>query len=218
MKILVCCTLLLMAVLPVQSSAQEHEWMTDSSWAIQFGIQSNMTLGSFDAANLSAKTHITSLQALRIGLNLYGANNRQETFQERSIGDSVFYQVTGSAWQNDFTIGATVQYLWYLDTKSDLFVFFGVGPTGRFRWSDSDFGEHRAAWAIGIAPVLGGEWFATRRISFHAEYQATLFYERSTSSYEDNSSETRFYRENTYTRWGFSADGVVFGLSVYFDL
>ncbi len=218
MKALICGMLLLSAVLPAQSSAQEQVWMTDSSWAIQFGVQSYTTIVSFDAASLSVKTHLTESQALRIGMKVFGSRTKEHHSKETSIRDSIISQTATESDLYDFDLGATVQYLWYLDTQSDVFLFGGIGPTGRYTRNDFAPGYGDSRWSIGAAATIGAEWFATRRISFHAEYQATLFYSHS-KSYDQYTQGSRVeYNEDKYSRWGFSANEVVFGLSVYFEL
>lgn len=70
----------------------------------------------------------------------------------------------------------------------------------------------------GIAGLLGAEWFATKSISFLAEYGLALEYQlrKNTSTYQISSTNYRSKNEQKETSLRVNPAAVKIGLSVYF--
>jgi opacity protein-like surface antigen len=74
-------------------------------------------------------------------------------------------------------------------------------------------------WKIGALGVAGVEWFATKGVSFHAEYRSSLRYGKTKQeSLTDRPSDPSYYRkdESTTSSWDFQGVAVTFGVSLYF--
>ncbi len=71
-------------------------------------------------------------------------------------------------------------------------------------------------WSLGISANLGAEWFATKNISFLAEYGLSLNYIWVKDSRTDKTAGIVVESENKSKIFNLSATSVKFGLSVYF--
>ncbi|MGH9195334.1 MAG: hypothetical protein ACRD1T_06305, partial [Acidimicrobiia bacterium] len=128
--------------------------------------------------------------------------------------------------------GAVIQLISYPRPDEAMKLYYGGGPSFRFARS-KDESVRRAfppdsivsfqnqdvrSWAVGLAGILGVEWFMNPRLSLLAEYGATLEY--SSSSREARASNTispvRFEFEDKVRLLSISSNGVRFGLSAYF--
>lgn len=195
-----------------RSTAQETQttqWLTDSSKAIQFGIGNNFGLEAFDYKSISFKTHLSSLRAIRIGVNASGSTSKQERTSFLGSYDQL----------SSIALGISTHFLWYFETESDVFLFLGAGPLVEYSHSRGDYSyvsEHTTIWTVGVGGAIGAEWFATRHIAIHAEYQAAGRYTSGKSeSLDDRVPEEGVYKLLTKS-WRFDAQKVLFGLSVYF--
>lgn len=127
------------------------------------------------------------------------------------------YQHSGSRTYSpsiNFMINA--DYLLYAQAANDLYIFAGGGP--QFGFSQYSYDERfTKSWSSGVAAVLGAEWFASRNISLHAEYTASLYYSASKmTDWDIRSTTDRTYYETTGSDIILHTGNIVFGLSVYF--
>jgi hypothetical protein len=216
------CFMLLIPVVSLSQSEEPTAFLTDSSRAIQFGVSGFLNVHSFDNLGLSYKTHITPTQALRFGMSLSGQKEVQKIHEESYYGDSL----TASHADNltpayDFTLELHGEYLWYMGGSDGLYMFAGAGPAivlTRSEYNSGTSSSLSTGWSAGAEGSVGAEWFAFKRVSFHAEYQMSVLYKWSrykyASSAEYNTSRT--VRDNRTSSWQIQSGTVLFGLSVYF--
>lgn len=135
------------------------------------------------------------------------------------------YGVVSDAEHDAAGVRVGVLYQRYVDPDADAHLYWGVGPFAG--WGSDSFemmqdtrmsSNEYDAWDVGLDAVLGVEWFATRVISFHAEYIGSAQFSRRKDSvvYLENG-VTVDRRERTADSWSIAENGFVrFGLSVYF--
>lgn len=216
-------------VAEVQAQTQEtttaNSAMTKGAWAMQFQINQNFTLSSFQGATLSLKRHYSPSRALRFGLNLGGSfsNNEEKKQNEAPAEIDV----------NSQNIGLTSEYVVYPSPEKRAKLFFGFGPSFGFarssqtRLSSNTQPQMRqkntsSSWSAGIGGVIGVEWFANSHISLLAEYSSFLGYSSHhlKARIEEKDSTGRFVSTNesliNVDSGSFGARSVNFGLSVYF--
>jgi hypothetical protein len=190
-------------------------WLTDSSRAIQFGVGGYFNLSTFDSKALSVKFHLFPLSAIRVGLAMRGNTSRSDKEVKRTVGDSLISAKSSSnRYNEDLSFELTSQYMLFLDTQSDLFLFIGSGPIVTYSYQGNDDGDWTRTWGLGVEGAIGAEWFATHRISFHAEYRAAALY---TISKDEYTYPSQFETTNQQTiSWELRSGRVLFGLSAYF--
>ena len=200
-----------------QSAAQSAETqaapknsLVKGAWALQFKVDSDAILSEF-GGSVAIKRHVSAQSAFRMGFD-YGLST-----MDRSVEDG---QQTD---RDNGTVGMFVDYLRYTDVESPVNFFWGTGPFGSFyRSKDSSKQESAEAesvteiWSAGISGRVGVEWFATRSLSFHAEYFGTACYESRTSTVTTVVSGNSDSYEVSDDEWRLTRGPVVFGLSAYF--
>jgi hypothetical protein len=155
-----------------------------------------------------------------------------------SFGDSDQIQSNGDveipreSKQNAQTVDLTLQRVFYPNPDSKINLYYGLGPRGYYRHTHSkqlrDMTDSTSTetintlnnWEVGVAGVLGVEWFVTKSISLLGEYGSSLMYEHNKSRGEQTQVRpdgTRvLWNESTTKGVSFGASAVKFGLSVYF--
>ena len=184
------------------------------AWALQFRISGDFRLSSFQGTVLSLKHHRSSKSAFRLGLgfDFYVSEESRVSTQTDTI-------IAGSEEkfdQNRQSIQLEFQYLRYPNPGPRLSYFVGVGPligfNRRYDQTSSVLAEETTTWLVGASGQFGVEWFATRSISFHAEYgaQITYLWLNREEVWSDH------VRNVDANRWDISARSLLFGLSAYF--
>jgi hypothetical protein len=240
------------ASLAQESDAQPYrgaESMQAGSFALQFGVQNNFNLSSFSGALVSGKYHFGERIALRFGVSA-SAGQVDESSQSQFEDDpGVFSQFrTTERSSDDLRMSLEAPLVFYPAPEAPVKPFLGFGPTLFLAHSESnyvqtdrterdDLGQielrvqeevdDRRTWGAGAVGVVGAEWFATRAISFSAEYLTTFRYERTTAEEteidaftrtttngEDARVDTREAEEDT-DAWSWSSGGVRVGLTLY---
>jgi hypothetical protein len=201
----------LLAVLALFSSAAAQDSTTSNSlkegmWALQFQVGDNFTLTSFQGSIGSIKRHLSNNSAIRVGVSTEFNTQDNELATRRLTVDTL--QQSQAINYNTQVINFRAQYLFYPSPQSEVNLFIGTGPTFYFGHSKNESGSNSTSsssvtsrltkieeyfWSIGVSAVLGVEWFATRSISFHAEYSTFLDYvsTKSTRIDEGSNIETR---------------------------
>ena len=187
------------------TGAKPKNSLEKGAWALQFQIDSDRILTSY-GGSVALKRHVSARSAYRVGFD-YGLSTQDQ--------ESATSAKTDMNYQN---FGMFVHYLRYTDPESPVHFFWGTGPFGSFsRTENSQSDSHQSSesvaktWSVGIDGRVGVEWFATRTLSFHAEYFGTASYQRS-----ELSATTVETVEVTQDQWRLSRGPVVFGLSAYF--
>ena len=235
------------------AEADTSSVMEAGVWALQFRVLGNFTLGPFQGGGISAKYHTDARRAWRVGIELDGElsdTDSEDVFStsQTSSGNP------GSSSQNmnvessdvtNFEAAIDAQRIWYAKESRDIFLYWGVGPRLSFRdrfaeafqtevdpqpptlQSDLLTEQSLQQFGIGVTGVVGGEWFASKHISFSAEYAPVveyLFEEQDSGSRRFTISEVngvRTERTTTTTRRAdsnrllFRSFTVRFGLTLY---
>ena len=231
-----CAFLAAAALLSVPAVAVADGWYSPPAGelagrqAVQFSIESFLTLSAFQGQMLSYQRFLTDSRAIRVAAGL---------FLDLDVSDlDVEYygrELTGSAELTNWSHRGTLklQMLFYRG-DGPLRFFWGAGPKVRYtdlhgedvNYSPSGDELHFTyytrdtdIWEVGLQGFAGVEWFINEIFSIHSEYAVSGMYkfedrvEQRISSHDPDSS----LRIDTTTRSPeFSSDGVRFGLSARF--
>ncbi len=212
-----------------QENKRENSLET-GAWALQFQISRNFTLSRFEGSVISAKRHFSGKKSLRFGLSLNASISDVEQNSKQFASDTLRQILKADSDSDVQSIELNVQYLFYPSPEKEINLFLGVGPMIGFNRSNSETGSERETpnpvestskrtskrWSLGISANLGAEWFATKSISFLAEYGLSLNYIWSKDSRTDSTTGIVIESENKSKFFNLSATSVTFGLSVYF--
>ena len=196
----------------------------EKNWALQFQIDRDFTLSAFQGTILSAKYQVSVQNAFRLGVSGDLAKSSEKDNEE---GPS-YYREGSEEESSMYDIGLTFQYLRYPNPTNRILVFYGIGPFWRYTTDSYSFAyteeddesedkreSTRKTWRLGVAGVMGVEWFVTRDISLLGEYGIQAGYYSRKSSWEEED-----YFEGTdeikRSRVFLEPSSVKFGLSVYF--
>ncbi|MCU7491028.1 MAG: hypothetical protein ACM3UR_14190 [Bacteroidota bacterium] len=221
-----------------QAKASPAEDLSDSSRALQFQITDNFSLSSFQGSVFSYMHHFTKERALRIGLSVsVGGNNLDQSddqfwYNQNSLTHIRKYDIE----KNSTGLQLSTQYIWYLNPGSRLLLFSGAGPFLRYdrsfeknetSYPQDDTRMYRTTietqssqWTPGASGIVGVEWFASKAISFSAEYglQLSYFWNESkiTTKTQNNNSVDQISNAKS-KGWNLAGSSVKFGLSLYFQ-
>ena len=225
-----------------QNQSTDTTALKNGSWALQFGIGSNFTLTSFQGATIAAKYQISQLDAIRAGITINGSTNNGTGSNSVAINDTNDGTVANNASSNSSTVSIVVQYLWYLNPSGPVHFYIGIGPSVSFGYSDNNqnypyistlnghgywiqelYATKNIQWALGGACVAGVEWFASKWLSLHADYNLTIQYQwRNTTSSTYYSSLTypnyipSLANSSTINKsWSLNSAAVSFGVNIY---
>lgn len=217
-----------------EESGKRANSLEEGAWSIQFGITDEVALRPFNSMGISVKRHMSPRSAFRIGANIGLDIDDRDSDQVTSLADTVSAGVFGEGDGNSLLVQLDLLYMRYANPDADVNFFLGTGPLVRFQRSDDDWkGTHTTpegtsvevreryvrTWRIGAIGIGGVEWFATRSISFHAEYRLWLSYGRTKSESEANRPGDPDYHSESETSngfWDFHGNKVTFGVSLYF--
>jgi hypothetical protein len=206
----VIAVLIVVAAGSIVRAERGAESLKEYKSALQFGIQSDLMLGSFKGGDISFKRRLSTKSALRYGVSLYYTGQNGSPRQ----GD-----------RHSFSSGISVLYQRYVNPSSPAKFYWTMGPYAQFRYtydlvsSDIAYTERTSRTIIGgILGSIGAEWFATDVISLHAEYRMIAVYEWYRSEIEDKDigkEPLQRALERQYFTLS-SRQEVLFGISVYF--
>ena len=201
--------------------------LVKGAWALQFQINNDFDLNSFNGSTFSLKKQTSPGAAWRMGVSLALSFSDSDQIQSNGIEE-----IPRESDQNSQTVDLTLQKVFYPNPNSRINLYYGLGPRGYYRHTHSkqlrDVSDSTSTetintqnnWEIGVAGVLGVEWFVTKNISLLGEYGSSLMYEHYKTHNEQTSvrpDETRvLWNETTSKGVSFEASAVKFGLSVYF--
>ena len=212
LPLILCALLVTPCSLSYAQSDDDPPQLEAGTWALQFQITDNFTLGAFEGSVLSAKRHLSTSRALRFGVDLSGST----TTQTRDGGTAGERENT----RTDLRLGLDVQYLGYLNEDDAVRAYVAAGPTlGYDRLTDkqstggSQTSETTAdIYELGLAGVVGAEWFVRPTISLTAEYSARALY----TTRSGDSEPAGVSEPPSLDRWSVGPQPVRFGVSVYF--
>lgn len=206
------------------SVVQTRNSLRSGSWSFQFEVTEDFTLKDFNGLLLSIKKHTSAGKAFRLGLGISGSItdfDLTNTYQQ----DTLFQQFNRDADLDAQRFDFLLQYLSYPSPDADVNLFLGGGPLVQYSHAGSKSGyggsiskSDQITWVAGIAGLLGAEWFATKSISFLAEYGLALEYQlrKNTSTYQISSTNYSSKNEQKETSLRVNPAAVKIGLSVYF--
>ena len=202
----------------------QTEYLNGGTKALQFQIQNDFLLRSFDGTTISLKKQKSSDRAYRLGLTIDASITDDNQSSTNAGGTS-----TNDQDANSQNVAILLQKVFYTHPTNRTYAYFGVGPTGSVARSKSSGTATNTSgavvktsslgrtWAAGLTGSFGVEWFAYRSISFLAEYNTSAVI-----SWLKQRSETSptggpvSIQETKRTTYHLSDDGVRFGLAVYF--
>jgi hypothetical protein len=221
----IAAVLLVTMIAPAYADDFENS-LRDGAWALQFGIGNDFRLTNFEGSSIALKRHFSDRSAVRaiVDFDLWGGES----------DDGANSRVTSESEYDRWDVDLTLLYQRYFAVTGRTAMFFGVGP----RWGyesrqDDDVTTYAATdstdmlitmrkreqdeWRIGGSVVVGGEWFASKAISLHAEYLAVILYRSATFWQADwVDGIVTSVNESDSSSWSVNQGTVRFGLSVYF--
>ncbi len=213
------------------AQADSSKFDLEGKWALQFQINQNFTLNSFQGSTFSGKYHLTNSSALRIGVTVFGHSTTENNNKNKYNADTLHSSSKVESTLNDNWISIELQYLYYAKMTNSISAYFGAGVhySRNFRTQDSNteeiymsnenFSHSRkeySAYGLGADILMGVEWFVRSNIGILAEYSSGFNYEHRESETPKNENDAENYFDNERTTYSFSPHGVKFGLSIYF--
>lgn len=195
----------------------------ENSKCLQFQIDSDFQLNSFQGSTISLKKHYSKNRALRIGLSLDGDVENRSYFTD-SENDTLDYRLIRK--YNDFNIILIGQYLKYIPREYS-YLYYGFGPkigysnlyqktqpeyktTGE--WVSSPTTKnYMKSFQFGLVLVAGVDIFISQSISIHGEYNQELMYKY----YWSKQPLTNYDNIRKYNYLSLNSCGVKFGCSFY---
>jgi hypothetical protein len=148
-------------------------------WAVSFLLGTPRSSENFGSLNLSLKSQITKILAIRLGASAYlsygKGNNTSEGFY--------YNQQSQSSTNADIFLN----FMFYTNPSKPLSFYAGLGPVYQYNEYKSDYlpsgslysgTSYTSArgYALGGIAVLGAEWFAFSAFSLTAEYNLSYTY------------------------------------------
>ncbi len=207
-------------------SQERSDAATDAqkpNWALQFQINDNFSLTSFQGSTISLNKCLSNNRSFRMGLSL------NTTFKDYDMTCPVLDNEDKS--ENNFHFLLTTQYIKNYKNRNKVTPFFGFGPAVQFNYDNekNTFGTSSrtsvktTSWGMGISGVIGVEYFIRNNLGLLAEYGSNLMYNRSKTEDiteirrgENNKFVTTEDIDEKTTTIDFSPALVKFGLSIYF--
>jgi hypothetical protein len=209
--------------------------LVPGAWAIQFQIEDDIGVKAFNGMSISLKRHVSSQSAFRLGATLWVNSSDGEDTGSSVQADTVVATTHRENDSNSQGIRIDLLYMRYPATASRVSWFWGAGPLVRYSRSEqeskstytatsgtqsSTSEQESDAWGVGGMGTMGGEWFATKEVSFHAEYFALLEYSSNDTHYTDTLSSGGAQQTRTGggsgDTWRFDGVNVILGISIYF--
>ncbi|MGB3479311.1 MAG: hypothetical protein WBB67_09135, partial [bacterium] len=197
------------------------------AWALQFRVVQNFQLASFQGSTISIKRHLSDGTALRAGVSI-GFSLLDEEGTDY-VNDSITY--SDDLDDDQISFGFVVQMIKYPSPSASTNLYYGIGPTFTYSYSKDyrlirsrgdvspkSTDRKRTTWRAGASGVVGIEWFPRSNISFHAEYDLSLYYTQAKYTEDRPGSPPGYKRKSETNTDGFVLDGsnIKLGLSVYF--
>ncbi len=228
-------SILLLTPMLLLAQTKDEILLTENSRALQFQVGRDFTLSSFQGAAISYKYHTQQYSALRFGITLSSGSVDSDGTNTEIRSDTVNNKTNNNVDRTNIGVQLNLQKLWYVEPVSTVLFFYGTGPFVGFDYTKTNteqiwnliIGDPQKStdemkaksWSFGLTGLLGVEWFVSKTISFHAEYDIAISYSwtkiEGTSNYP--SPGDRSTNERTNTSWQLSSRGVLFGVSIYFQ-
>lgn len=225
-----------------QNQSPDSISLREGSWALQFGIDRDFTLTTFQGSTIGAKYQLSKKHAIRGGFTISGTTNDASNSLSGSIGDVDAGTVPENSSGKSAGVNLILQYLLYLNPNGSVHFYSGFGPLVSYTYSNSSSDDYNLStsggqgywvryqyeykntqWAIGVAAAVGVEWFACRWLSLHADYNEAVQYQWISSSRNDSQSSStnpayiplKLISSGSNKGWRLNSLGVSFGLNIY---
>jgi hypothetical protein len=228
------------------SSAVPRNSLRPDTWALEFGINYNFTLTSFQGSVLSIKRQLNSHEAIQVGIGGSLSDQSGGGSTRYNLGDTLAYGNSQAGASNAGGIQLNLQYVYYPNPEADVNFYFGAGPTFGYSRSSGNTNytpalpvpadstviinypgstnQNSTSWNAGVSAMAGVECFLWKYVSIHAQYGLNLTYGESnyTSGYAYEILRNGTLISSTSAShssshaWQVYASSVLFGLSVYF--
>ena len=225
-----------------QSQSPDSVSLKEGSWALQFGIDRDFTLTTFQGSTIGAKYQLSEKHAIRGGFTISGTTNDLSNSLSGTVGGVDAGTVPENSSGKSAGVNLILQYLWYLNPEGPIHFYSGFGPSVSYTYSNSSADDYNLStsggqgywvryqyeykntqWAVGAAAVVGVEWFACRWLSIHADYNEAVQYQWISSSRNDSQSSStnpdyvplKLNSSGSNKAWRLNSLGVSFGLNIY---
>lgn len=197
--------------------------------ALQFEINSDFDITSFQGTVISYKVQTSSRSATRIGLSVSLTGVDFVETELFDVGD-----ISIPIKDNRQFMRLSIQRVFYRTPAERSGFFWGFGSLVSFRRSETESNVRNATsneltivtadfrrWSAGAAVLAGVEVFLFKRVSLLGEYELDIVYSHSKNtlshrSFSNGTLAGGFDEEIITKRWALAAERVKFGVSVYF--
>ena len=192
---------------------QVRNSLKKGSKSLQFRVDPNFHLSSFDGAGITGKWHKSDKSALRFGVSFYYNDTDEDSDNIRYVRT-----ISDSNEKKQLTVvKLSSRYLYYYTPDEKVSAFIGMGPSFAYSWreikdetvdpmrivydtliaeSSRMYFRDSKSWTYSADLSCGVEWFASKNISIFGEYTLCISY-RTYSSTRDQSSV--YITRNTLT-------------------
>ena len=232
-----CAFLVAAALLSVPAAAVADGWYSPQAGelagrqAVQFSIESFLTLSEFQGQMFSYQKFLTDSRAIRVAAGLSLDLNDSDVDVEYYSGEETTGSVELSSWHHSGTLkvqmlfyrgDGPLRFFWgggpkvtYTDNHSENVHYYPYGDELRFTYHIRDTDR----WRLGLQGLAGVEWFINRIFSIHAEYAVSgmyMFEDKVEQRIDSHNTDSNMRIDTTTRSPEFSSDGVRFGLSARF--
>ncbi len=199
--------------------------MEKGSWSLLFQVDQNFRLTSFEGMTISCKRHYSPISAVRLGLSISANNTDQES---KSIPSAEVPTRSTLHGRSYYSVSAEFLKLGYPLRNSAVNLYYGFGPdvSYRFQRSEDELGEgfpedqiglkrfnESRIWSVGLAGILGVEWFPAKHIGLMAEYGMLAYYQNESNENSNYEGSKNISDEDSFV---LSNRAVKLSLAVYF--
>jgi hypothetical protein len=148
-------------------------------WAVSFLLGTPTNAGNFGSLNLTLKSQVTKIFAMRLGASAYLSYGKDTRSHEGFDNNK----------QNQSSTNADIflNFLFYTNPSKPLSFYAGLGPVYQYKEDKSEYFAsgslynealytNERGFALGGFVVLGAEWFAFSGFSLTAEYNFSYTY------------------------------------------
>jgi hypothetical protein len=200
-----------------------HTPFAPGTKAMQFRIGPNFSLKSFQGSLISYQKQLTAKKARRIGISISTDLKKDDNLlkdERYNLSDSNYTTVkyTGSKVDNSLNLSISYQIIKNESFRSGFFLYWGFGPILKFdrkKYHIFKLGEDShdkyltTNIQLGLASVVGVEWFIKENMSLLAEYDPIMLagYEHNENHFEEH------YPSGVYQKRDVTSEGSSFSIS-----
>ncbi|MCJ7813253.1 hypothetical protein MUP95_08075 [bacterium] len=176
-------------------------------WALQFRIDNNFMLSSFQGGTISVKYHVSDKSAVRFGFSVSG----QYELDKEEYVNGIIVESQEKYHQESLTFD--LQYIHYPSANKAAMFYWGFGPSLSGSHLSTLLPETSRSYRIGmgLTVIFGVEYIITEHLGLTAEYSTMVKYVRSYNRYESAGHTYKYTGEDIIV----DTNAVKFGVSVY---